>query len=182
MVNIYKQKLTVLQQEILRLLSTKSGNSLNQRNIAKFLNVSPPAVMKALPRLEKENLITVNKDKDSKRLSVEYNRFNPQGTQLKRLENLRQIYESGLYDFLEKEFLGGTIILFGSYSRGEDLFNSDVDIAIIGRKRKEISLEKFSKALEREINLNFYFSFKEIHNDLKESILGGIVLSGGIEL
>ena len=111
MVNIYKQDLTVLQQEILRLMFIKSGNSLNQRGIAKILGVTSPAVMKALPELEKKGLINLKQDKESKRWAVELNRDNHKVLQLKRADNLKQAYESGLSDFLEKEFAGATIIL-----------------------------------------------------------------------
>ena len=182
MVNLYKLELTNLQQEVLRLLSVKAGTSLNQRGISKMLEVSQPAVMKALPKLEKENLIRVKQDKESKRWAIELNRDNHKVLQLKRAENLRQIYDSGLADFLEKEFAGATIILFGSYSRGDDTTASDIDVAIIGRKEKDTNLTKFNKMLERTILLNFYPSFKEIHKHLRENIFNGIVLAGGIEL
>ena len=182
MVNIYKQELTNLQQEILRLLFVKIGKSLNQREISKILNVSQPAVIKALPKLEEKNLIILEQDKESKRWSTKLNRDNYKVMHLKRVENLRQLYESGLADFLEKEFAGSAIILFGSYAVGEDMLNSDIDIAIIGSKEKNIDLEEFEKILERGIHLNFYPSFKEIHKDLKENIFNGIVLAGGIEL
>jgi len=76
MVNMNKLKLTNLQQDILRLLFLKAGSQLNQRQIAKFLGVSPPAVMKALPDLEKENLLSVRQDKESKRWSIGLNRAN----------------------------------------------------------------------------------------------------------
>ena len=72
--------------------------------------------------------------------------------------------------------------VFGSYSRGDDTLSSDIDIAIIGRKEKGISLENFEKRLERKIILNFYPSLKEVHKELKENICNGIVLSGGVEL
>ena len=125
MVNIYEPKLTILQQEILRLLFVKTGRTLNQRQIANLLKVSPPAVMKALPKLEEESLIKIKQDKETKRWSIELNRDNHKVMQLKRADNLKLIYETGLADFLEKEFAGATILLFGSYSRGEDLINSD---------------------------------------------------------
>ena len=102
--------------------------------------------------------------------------------QLKRVANLKQIYETGLADFLEKEFAGAAIILFGSYSRGDDIANSDIDIAVIGRKDKLIGLSAYEKLLERTININFYESWKKIHKNLKENICNGIVLAGGIEL
>jgi len=182
MVNIYKLKLTNLQQGILRLLFVKAGTTLNQRQISKILEVSQPAVMKALPELEKENLIKIKQDKESKRWSIELNRDDHMVMQLKRADNLKLIYESGLADFLEKEFAGATIILFGSYSRGEDIINSDIDIAVIGRKDKITNLEKFEKLLERKINVNFYNSFKDIHKNLKENLFNGIILYGGVEL
>lgn len=182
MVNIYKQELTVLQQEILRLLFVKAGMSLNQRGIARILEVTQPAVIKALPKLEEEGLINVKQDEDSKRWSIELNRDNHKVIQLKRVDNLRQIYSSGLADFLEKEFAGATIILFGSYSKGEDTTTSDIDIAVIGRKEKKLDLTIFDKTLERTILVNFYPSFKEVHKHLRENLFNGIVFAGGVEI
>lgn len=182
MVNIYELNLTNLQQKILRLLFVKSGLQLNALMIAKALEVSQPAVSKALPFLERKEFIKLKKDKESGRFSIELNRDNHKIMQLKRADNLKLIYESGLADFLEKEFAGGTIILFGSFSRGDDTSESDIDIAIVGRKSKEINLEKFGKSFERKIILNFYNSFKNIHKHLKENLLNGIVLYGGVEL
>ncbi len=180
MVNICKLKLTSLQQEILRLLFIKTGIKLNQRQIANYLKVSQPAVMKALPGLE--DLIKIKQSKETKRWSIKLNRDDHKTTQLKRVDNLKLIYETGLADFLEKEFAGATIILFGSYSRGEDLINSDIDVAVIGRKEKKIELTNYEKELERQININFYDSFKKIHKNLKENLCNGIVLVGGFEL
>jgi len=180
MVNTYKLNLTHLQQEILRLFFVKAGTSLNQRQIANLLKVTPPAVMKAMPYLEKEDMIKLKQDKETKRWSVELNR-NQMVMQLKRADNLKQIYETGLADFLEKEFAGATLILFGSYSRGEDIINSDIDIAIIGRKDRQIDISRYEKILERKININYYISFK-IERHLKENLCNGIVLAGGIEL
>lgn len=182
MINIYKLKLTNLQQEILRLLFVKVGKSMNQRQISKILGVSPPAVMKAIPNMEKCGLIVIQQDKESKRWSIELNRDSQKVMQMKRADNLKLIYESGLADYVEKEFAGATIILFGSYSRGEDIISSDIDLAVIGRKEKDINLDNFEKALERKININFYGSFTDIHKHLKENLCNGIILIGGIEL
>ena len=155
---------------------------LNQRGIAKLLDVSAPAVIKALPALEKENLIKKEQDTESKRWSIGLNRDNYKAMQLKRADNLKQIYESGLSDFLEQQLAGATIIVFGSFSRGEDIINSDIDIAVIGRKDKFLDLASYEKLLERKININFYNSLKKIHKNLKENVANGIVLAGGLEL
>ena len=183
MINIYKLKLTNLQQEILRLLFVRAEKSMNQRQIAKVLGVSPPAVMKAIPQMEEDELILVQQDKESKRWSIKLNRDNPKVIQLKRADNLKLMYESGLFDYIEHEFAGAeAIILFGSYSLGEDTTDSDIDLAVIGRKDKLVDLDKFEKALEREININFYDSFSDIHKHLRANLFNGIILSGGVEL
>jgi len=182
MVKIYEFKLTNLQQKILRLLFVKAGISLNALNIAKTLSVSQPAVMKAIPFLEKKNLIKIKQDKESRRWDIQLNRDNHKVMDLKRVDNLKLIYESGLADFLEGEFAGATIVLFGSYSRGDDNFRSDIDFAVIGVKDKFFNLEKYEKIFGKKININFYNSFKKIHKNLKENIFNGIILYGGVEL
>lgn len=180
--DMYKLKFTRLQNEIFRLLCIKAGTSLNQRGIARMLKVSPTAVSKSLPILEKEGLIKLEKAKTMNLISVILDRDNPRTMAFKRIENLKLIYESGLVEFLEESFPGTPVILFGSYSRGEDTDRSDIDIAIIGSSEKKIELTKFDKLLERTVFLHFYSSFKTIEKELKENILSGIILIGGIEL
>jgi len=181
MVNKNKLELTRLQQNILNTLFVKVGNYQSQRDLSKILNVSPPAIKKALPRLIEEEFINMEFDK-SKRTNISLNFENPSVINLKRIFNINSIYSSGLFKFLEQNLPGATIILFGSYSKGEDTLKSDIDIAIIGRKEKEIILEKYEKILEREIILQFYDSSQKIHKSLRENIFNGIVYSGGIEL
>ncbi len=180
--DIYKLKFTRLQIEIFKLLCIKAGEKLNKRQISKLLKVSPTAIAKSLPLLEKENLVKIIKNKGINFTSIELNRDNQKTMLLKRVENLGFIYKSGLMECLENKFPGGTIILFGSYSRGDDTTTSDIDIAIIGRKDKEVNLTNYEKELQREIRINFYPSFKEIHKHLKENIFNGIVIAGGINL
>lgn len=187
--SMYNIKWTRLQAEIFRFLCIKAGQSLNLRSIARHLKKSPTAVSNALKNLEKEKLIKVKKANTIRLLSIELNRDNEKTIELKRVENLKLIYESGVVKFLEESFPGTTIILFGSYSRGDDTWTneteenrSDIDIAIIGTKGKDIDLTKFDKKLERTIIINFYPSFKEIHRHLRNNILNGIILSGGVDL
>jgi predicted nucleotidyltransferase len=179
---LFKHKFTKLQGEIFSLLSMKSGEELSQSEIAKFLKVSCTAVAKSLPLLEREKLIIIKKDKSIKLLKIKFNRENKRAAELKRAENLKNIYESGLSDYFENELAGGTIILFGSYCRGEDTKNSDIDLAVIGRKDKLLRVEEYEKKLGRKININFYNSIKSIHENLKNNILSGILLAGELEL
>jgi len=185
--DMYKSKWTRLQHDILRFLFVKVGIAFNERGIARALDVSPTAVSTALAGLEKEGLICITKSTTMNLLSIELNRDNNKAIEMKRVENLRFVYESGLSDFLFDEFPGCTIILFGSYSRGEDVFGeeetrSDIDIAVIGTKGKKAELARFEKMLERPININFYESWNAIHRHLRNNILNGILLKGGVGL
>ena len=183
MVKIYKLKLTILQQEIMRFLSLNSGKEFNARGLALGLDVSQPAIMKALPKLDEEELIIMRKDKDSGRFSIKLNINKKEIIDFKRVENLRLIYESGLADFLIDSFPSSlSIILFGSYSLGEDNYDSDIDIAIIGEKEKMVELEGFEKIFGKKIFLHFYKNLKDINKNLRENICNGILLKGGIEL
>ncbi len=187
--DIYQIKWTRLQWEIFRLLCIKSGQGLNLRKMARLLDKSPTAVSNAIRRLEIEKYIKIKKADNMNLLYIELNRDNREVINMKRVENLRLVYESGLVNFLWENFPGTAIVLFGSYSRGEDVWvgseegpKSDIDIAVIGTKSKNIVLNEFEDKLERNISVNFYLSLKEIHKHLKDSIVNGIVLSGGIEL
>ncbi len=74
------------------------------------------------------------------------------------------------------------MIVFGSFAKGEDTHKSDIDIAVVGAKGKDIDLSGFEKIFMKEVRINFYKSFKEINKELKGNILGGIILSGWIEI
>ncbi|PIN99989.1 hypothetical protein COT72_04100 [archaeon CG10_big_fil_rev_8_21_14_0_10_43_11] len=176
----YKQEFTRLETALFSLLCKRAGEKLSQRELAGLLSVSPTAVSKAVHRLLDENL--AKREKTRTAHFVSFNINYPRAIQLKRVENLRLVYVSGLSDFLEEKLAGATIILFGSYARGEDTKGSDIDIAVIGRKEKYLNVAAYEKELHKMININFYDSWKSIHKHLKNNLLNGIVLEGGVEL
>ena len=182
MVNISKLKLTILQQEMLRFLYHNVGESFTARALSLSLNVSRTAISKALPSLEKNGFILVNKNKATKRLSIQLNADNHLVIGLKRADNLKQIYESGLAQFLYDSLPGATIILFGSYAFGEDTKNSDIDIAVIGCKEKGLDLSEFEETLKKEIIINFYPASDKINKQLLNNILNGITIKGAARI
>jgi len=176
----YKLNWTRLEADVFSFLCLRAGGKLSQREIAKALGVSPTAVASSVKKLGEGNLVLVEKTKTINFVSL--NRDEPKAMDLKRIENLKGVYLSGLSDYLEKELAGSTIILFGSYAKGEDTVTSDIDIAVIGRKDKPLRLETYEKMLGRKINVNFYGSWKGIHAHLKNNILSGLLLHGSVEL
>ncbi|MBI4177724.1 MAG: nucleotidyltransferase domain-containing protein [Candidatus Aenigmarchaeota archaeon] len=182
MVYTSKLRLTSLQKEIMHFFFVNAGKAFNARELAMSVGVSQPAIAKAIPLLESRDFISVSKDKKSRRLSIELNRENPLVIGLKRADNIGQLYESGLTEFLRGKFPGCAVIVFGSFAKGEDTHKSDIDIAVVGVKGKTVDLNGFEKTFMKEIRINFYKSFKEINRELKGNILGGILLSGWVEL
>ncbi len=178
--DLFKLNFTILDLELFSLLSIRSGEKFSQREAAKIIGVSPTAIGNSVKNLEKKGLIRVEKIKNINLIS--FNRNNKKAIQIKRIENMKNIYNSGLADFLEEKLAGSTIILFGSYSKGEDLKHSDIDIAIIGHKTKNLDLKPYEKELFRKINLNFYKSWNEINPYLRNNILSGIFITGGADL
>ncbi|MEK6938540.1 MAG: nucleotidyltransferase domain-containing protein [Nanoarchaeota archaeon] len=178
--DIYKLNFTTLQLEIFSLLCLRAGEKFSQREIAHLLKVSPMAITNSMKGLQENQLVKLEKTKTINFIS--FNRENNRAVELKRTENLKNIYLSGLSDYLEQQLAGGTIILFGSYSLGEDTNTSDIDFAVIERKDKKLDLDKYEKILHRKINLNFYNSWSKIHQHLKNNILNGILLHGSIQL
>ncbi len=178
--DLYKLNFTVLQMEIFRLLCIKTGQKFNQRELATLLSVSPTAIAKSLPSLQKEGLLLLTKGKTNLN-SIELNRKNRKTLELKRAENFVLFTQSNIVEYLEEKYPGCSIILFGSYARGDDLYTSDIDLAIIGAKEKKLDLTSFEKMLEKEIRINYYEHLRDINPHLKINLYNGIVLAGGFE-
>lgn len=98
----------------------------------------------------------------------------------KRLYNLTALLESGLIDFLEEKIAPKAIVVFGSYMRGEDLEDSDIDLFIEGIEEK-VDLSFFEKKLKRRIQLHFKKEFGSYPKELKNNIINGLVLHGFLE-
>ncbi len=80
---------------------------------------------------------------------------------------------SGLID-KSKEKYPKSIILFGSYDKGEDIETSDIDLCI-DSKKFPLDTEKFGKYLKRKVHLIFK---EEAGKSLNESIKQGTILFG----
>lgn len=174
-----KLKFTKLDNEIMEFLFRNPTTSFMGKEIANKVKVSQTAVAKSISRLSKIGL--VNREKKIL-LSIKLNRDDKDLFELKRIYNLKSIYSSGLLEKLSKNLPGSTIILFGSYSSGEDTEESDIDLAIIGYKDKKIDLMKFENKLQRKIQIHYFNNLKDIEKNLRESIINGITLKGSITL
>lgn len=98
----------------------------------------------------------------------------------KKIYNLLELQNSKLIDFLKDALMPKCIVLFGSYQRGEDSEDSDIDL-FIECKEEKIDVSKFAKILDRNIQLHFKEDFKKYPKELKNNIINGVLLEGYLE-
>jgi predicted nucleotidyltransferase len=150
--------------------------------IAKKSGLAHTSVKKHLERMKKTGIIKETSEKKGKRSFPIYT-ANPENMEYKRYKrafNLLKLEESGLTAYLKDKLMPKSIVLFGSYARGEDIEESDVDI-FIEHEKEELDLTKFEKQINRKIQLHFKEKFKEYPAELKNNIINGIILSGYLE-
>lgn len=148
--------------------------------ISKKAKLAHTSVKKKLETLNKEGIIKEIKEKKGKRIFPVYkaNLENKEYRYYKKLFNIEKIRP--LVDFLNDALMPKSIILFGSYSRGEDTEDSDIDL-FLECEKKEINPSKFKTYLNRNIQLHFKPNFKDYPKELKNNIINGIVLQGYLE-
>jgi len=102
--------------------------------------------------------------------------------------NIMAIYGSGILNKIyQKNLNPKTIILFGSYRKGDDTEESDIDIAVEVADNIELKIEELgiiSKLLYRKnvpVNIHI-FSRNKIDLNLFANIANGIILEGFLEV
>ena len=154
---------------------------LRVRQIERAINSPLHSVIRYTKELEKQGIL-----KSSSLAGVTlYSADRTSATFLleKRLYNLRSLFSSGLVTFLIQELSNPTIVLFGSYARGEDMEKSDIDLYIESAKKELPSLGKFEKKLQRKIQLFKYQHISKVENkELANNIINGITLNGFLEV
>ena len=154
---------------------------LRVRQIERELKLPLPSVIRYTKELEKEGIL--KKEETSGAVFFSSDRTSKYFLLEKRLFNIKLLFESGLMDFIIKEYSNPVIIVFGSYSKGEDIENSDIDLYIQSSSKKEIKLEKFESILKRKIQVFVYSNINKINNDhLANNIINGIILNNILEI
>ena len=169
-----------IKEEIRKYFFINPTSKLRVRQIERELKLPLPSVIRYCRELEKEGVLKIEKisgiylysaDRASKEYLIE-----------KRLFNIKLMFECGLVEYIVKEYSNPTIILFGSYSKGEDIEKSDIDLYIQTFK-KEIKTEKFERFLKRKIQVFVYSDIRQIKNPhLMNNIINGITINGFLEV
>ena len=165
------------EERVLKELFSKPTYRFHIRELARATKLNPNTIINLTNQLEKEGIIKKQKKKHLVEISLNFKE--PKTIQKKKFFNLSQIQNSGLIEFLIKEYSPKSITLVGSYSRGEDNEQSDIDL-VVNTSIKEIKdLAKFEKILERKIHL--LLLPKKISDEFFNNLINGIVLYGAIK-
>ena len=153
------------------------------KEISEKSKLAHTSVKIQLIKLVKANLIIqVNEKKGKRNFPFFVANINSEKFKfVKKIQNLKQLYSSGILNFLEEKTIPSSIVLFGSYSNGEDIESSDIDI-FIESKEIVLNLNKFEKKLNRKINIYFKSNINLCPKELRNNIANGMVLLGFIEL
>ena len=164
--------------KLLKLFLDFPTESFRLREIARLTKISPPSVMIYLKEFEYEGLIK----RQIKRQIPFYTAIRDDSNFIlyKKISIFYELNHTGLVDYLWDKLSPEAIVLYGSFSKGESVENSDVDLFILG-KNKDLKLTEFEKRLNKKIHLLFKESLKETPKELKNNILNGIILKGYIK-
>ncbi|MFA5856245.1 MAG: nucleotidyltransferase domain-containing protein [Candidatus Pacearchaeota archaeon] len=155
-------------------------------DLAREAGVAKANIGNILNEFQDAGLITI--EKLSKIWRIKSNQTNWLFIRSKIVYNLNFIYKSGLVEFLIEYFKNPkSIVLFGSFRKGEDLSNSDIDIAIESDEVNDYQtiglreLIDFEKIIGKKIQIHV-FNRANIDNNLFNNIANGILLWGFLEV
>jgi predicted nucleotidyltransferase len=133
------------------------------REIEREVNIPLPSAIRYCKELNQEGILKIIKMGNIQFYTAD--RSNENYKLEKKLFNLKQIYKSKIIASIKESLNNPSIILFGSYAKGEDIEDSDIDIYL---ETPSIQIFKFS-------NLN-QISNKHLANN----IINGITLNNPI--
>jgi predicted nucleotidyltransferase len=174
------------RQRIMEFLFRYPDKEFSLSDLAKLASVRKSNMGTILKELEDIGFIEISKLANLWRIKA-----NQQGLiyiRSKIVYNLNFAYQSGLVDFLIDYFKNPkAIVLFGSFRKGEDISNSDIDIAIETEEAKEYEiiglreLADFENRIGKKIQIHL-FNMKNIDINVLNNITNGIVLWGFLEV
>lgn len=166
---------------VLRLFFENPNREFNIREVARILELSPASVSVKLRKFAKNGILGESKERNF--IFYRANMDSEFFRDLKLFYNLRKLRESGLIESLNNFYLKPTIILYGSFSKGLDVEESDIDLVVISENNKEFThIEKFEKKLNKNIHILSVKNLKNLKNDyLIDNVINGIVLQGVLQ-
>jgi predicted nucleotidyltransferase len=160
---------------VMKLFFDNPDGKFHIREIARRTSLSAPGVSKILRRLKKEALLVSKKENLVENFEASRSE---KFFWFKKCYNFLSFYESGLVDFLRDKYEEPeAIVVFGSYSNGEDTAESDIDVAVVTKKSVELDLKRFESLLKRRIHI-LEIQPSESDKEFLNSLANGTVVYG----
>lgn len=144
------------------------------REYARAMKITAPTASKLLKGFEKEGLLSIREERGFLLFKAD------RGSKV--LMDLSRIYWRGrlkkLVEHIKEVVHPDSIVLFGSLAKLEVSDRSDIDLAVFGGFKKEISAKEFEKKLKKEIQIFAFDSIEKVNKELRANIRRGIVLEG----
>lgn len=164
---------------ILELFIEFPTKDFSVRGIARHLKLSHATVLKYIVDLMK--LGCIKKKEETLYPTYYANTQNEKYTFHKKNYIISKIMDSGVVEYVQKETLPSSIILFGSGAKGTFTEKSDIDI-FVESKESKLNLVKYEKRLNRKINLLFESNLNDLSKELRNNIINGVTLYGFIRI
>lgn len=186
-----EEKFTKLEQRVMDLFFRHPKRQFSIRDIARIVDISHPSASGALKKLYKKGIVHTQPGHPviERRLRQVISKKHPTWCAdtnsasyrvSKQVHNLRELLFCGIVEEISKRTSPNAIILFGSYSRGEDIADSDIDLLVISSKQP-LPLKKYEKKLGRKINILFEPDPSRLRKELLNNLVNGIVVYGYFE-
>ena len=165
--------------KVMKLFFDNPDKKFHIREIARQTGLSASGVLIILKRLKAQNFLESEKENlvENVKASRNENFF-----LIKRAHNTTSLFESGLIQYLRDQYEEPeAIVVFGSYSRGEDISQSDIDIAVVTKKQARLDLKDFEKYLKRNISI-YEIQIAKAEKEFLNNLANGIVIHGFLRL
>lgn len=170
--------LTSNQRKVLDYFITKPRSKIHVRGLSNEVDISYTSVRRALKQLEERGLL----EKDEKSKMTFYTASDGEFRKAKKIINLDRLENSSIADYLDEELRPEAIVLFGSYLEGRDKEESDIDLAVIGGRDKELDLSSFEEELGREIQITRVENIRDETSEFKNTLANGMILKGYLQV
>ena len=174
------------RKKVLEVLFKLPEKEFSLTDLAEAASVSKANIGEILKEFHKIGFIQIIKFSNLWRIKA--NRTNRNFLKSKLVYNLDIIFQSGIIDTIKECFNNPkSIVLFGSFSKGEDISTSDIDIAVESDDFKEYqvippsSIGAEGKSIKERLQIH-KFNRKNVDINVFNSIANGIVLWGFLEV
>jgi len=168
--------------KVVELMFNYPNRTFHIRELAKETRFSTTAIVKAVNDLKRFRIIKVEKTNLTTNvkadLESEVCRF------YKLVSNLYRLERYGLIWVLKETYKPEAISIFGSFAKGEDIEESDIDILIITSKKVYTNnyIDEWERIFKRKINLHILPSLEKSSSEFKNAVANGIILYGYLKV